>query len=226
MKNIPVMIALLLSFAALPAKYVSVKNEKQFHDEINSFDFALVALLPLSAQDKNDAGDCKKDMIVLKKMVKALAETEPFKKDLKQEVGFIVLDSAKDGIGPVLEKYSIKDNTTAHFVLFKDGKALPESLDSIKPSDDEQLTKADLLDGMNNYFGKEFDDILAKKSEEQAQEHQMQLARLQSYASARYPYGLYSPYNPWGSPAQYVYTGYAAFYPYGYSYNGYAYFIP
>ena len=223
-KNIVSLIGLALLTSFLDGRYFSIKNEEQFLKEINNYEF-VVACFVNNVKDYDFNKSLQKDINNLCQTVKAASTTEPFNKLLKQEVGFLVVDMGKESAEPLIKKYKIVMNGKPQFLLFKDGKAL-DALSGQSAKLAGFISKADLLDFMNDYFGKEFDDILAKKSDEQAQEREMQLARYQAIGASRYPYGSWAPYNPWGSPAGYIYTGYAAFYPYGYSYNGYAYFIP
>lgn len=223
-KNRSKILFLLLFVNLLNARYFGIKNEEQFLKEINHSQF-VVACFVNNLKDHDFDRDLKKDIDNLRQTVKSAADTQPFNKLLKQEVGFLVVDMSKDSAEPLIKKYKITMNGKPQFLLFKDGKALHTmSGDMAKLAG--FISKADLLDFMNDYFGKEFDDILAKKSEQDAQDREMQLARYQAVGASRYPYGGWAAYNPWGSPAGYIYTGYASFYPYGYSYNGYAYFLP
>lgn len=222
-KFVKLLVCLVLFFPYVQARYVHIKHEEGFDKEINNTQFVLACFL--NNFENNDDKALQKDNSAMRKIIKAAAITEPFNKLLKQEVSFLVVDMEKGSIQALGEKYNISMNGKPECLLFKDGK-------QVHQDEDQQakltgfVSKADLLDFINDYFGKEFDDILEKKSQEQAQDREMQLARYQAIGASRYPYGSWAPYNPWGSPAAYIYTGYAAFYPYGYSYNGYAYFIP
>lgn len=223
-KNKYTMIFTLFFASIVDARYFGIKNEEQFLKEINHSKFVVACFLN-NLKDHDFDKDFKKDIDNLRQTVKSAADTQPFNKLLKQEVGFLVVDMSKDAAEPLIKKYKITMNGKPQFLLFKDGKAL-HTMSGQMAKIAGFISKSDLLDFMNDYFGKEFDDILAKKSEQQAQEREMQLARYQAVGAARYPYGSWAFYNPWGSPAGYIYTGYASFYPYGYSYNGYAYFLP
>ncbi|MBP6869784.1 hypothetical protein KBC04_02795 [Candidatus Babeliales bacterium] len=219
------MLFVVLCSQGLDARYFGIKHEKQFFDEINNHEFVVACFLNNPNFDNDFDKKLKKDVNLLRDTVKAAADTQPFNKLLKKEVGFLVIDASKEEMQSLVDTYKIPMNGKPQFLLFKDGKALNTMAGQLAKLVGF-ISKADLLDFMGDYFGKEFDDILAKKSDEQAQEREMQLARYQAAGTSRYPYGSWAPYNPWGSPAGYIYTGYAAFYPYGYSYNGYAYFLP
>ncbi len=220
-------VMILCSLNLLESRHYGAKHENQFIDLINNHQFAIVCFLGQMPEniEKDAQKKLKKDMHNLQETIKATADTEPYKKQLKQDVAFIIVENGKDAMAAVLSKYDIPSASTPHILLFKDGKAITDVSGKFA-----QLSgfvcKADLLDFMNDYLGKEFDDILEQKAEEQAKEREMELARYQAFAASRYPYGGYAPYNVWGSPSSSIYTGYAAFYPYGYGYNGYAYLIP
>lgn len=213
--------------AGLQARYYVVKNESQFTEELNKHEFAVVSFLGFIDDDisKDDLKKARKDMHVLQDTIKATSDTDPYKKLLRQEVAFIVVDSNKASMEPLMSRYKIKPEHTPQFLLFKNGKAVTDMSGKVAKLSGF-VAKSDLLDFTNDYFGKDFDDILAQKADDEAKDREMELARYQAFAASRYPYGGYAPYNVWGSPSGSIYTGYAAFYPYGYSYNGFAYMIP
>jgi len=222
--NIKIKVLMLVSLMihSLSARYELIKHESDFFDDINKYEFSVVCFL-----DHPDAlplrdGMMKKNIKQLHEIMKAASDTDPFKKLLKQEVGFLFVDIKKYGLDGLAKTYQVPTDSQPYFVLCKDGKVVTKISGKIA-SLQGFVTKADLLQFIGSYFGNNFDGILEKKAEEQEKEREMQLARYQAYAASRYPYGGYSPYNVWGSPSGLIYTGYAQFYPYGYSYNGYAY---
>jgi len=213
---------IMLVSQGLQARYYAVKNDSQFVDEINKYEFVVACFLRNPHPGKDFDRQLKKDIHLLLDTVKATSETDPYKKLLKKEVGFLVIDVSKDAVQSLVKKYQIKLDEMPQFLLFKNGKVLTAMSGELAKLVGF-ISKSDLLEFIDDYFGKNFDEILAKKSEEQAEQREMQLARYQAYAAYRYPYGGWAPYNPWGP---YAYSGYAHFYPYGYGYNGYAFFIP
>ncbi|MBV8660599.1 MAG: thioredoxin family protein [Candidatus Dependentiae bacterium] len=224
--KIKILFLMLLLSHGLQARYYAIKNEDQFLDEINRYEFVIACFLHNPSSSKDFDKQFKKDVQALQDTVKSTSQTDPYKKLLKDEVGFLVIDMNKDATQPLIKKYEIEsDGEMPQFLLFKNGKVITNMSGELAKLDGF-ISKADLMEFISDYFGNDFDDILAKKSDEQEQERQMQLARYQSYDVARYPYGGYAPYNPWGSPGPYIYSGYAQFYPYGYSFNGFAFFIP
>ena len=125
---------------------------------------------------------------------------------------------------PLVRKYKIKDDEMPQFLLFKNGKAL-NTISGQLAKLVGFISKSDLMEFIDDYFGKNLDTLLAKKAEEREKEQELQIARYQAYGASRYPYGGWAPYNAWGGPC--TYSGYAQFYPYGYGYSArYAYFIP
>ena len=215
-----ILLSLIMTVCAIQARYSTVKNEQQFLDEINTYEFAVSCFF-----NTHDA-QAKKDIQQIMHMFKAAANTDPYKKLLRQEVGFILVDVSKNELDPLFEKYVQNTDNNPLFLLFKQGKALHTvsgNLATLKGFVD----KADLLSFIDDYFGKEFDTILAKKAEQAEQDRQMQLARYDAYSAYRYPYNSWAPYvaygNAWGP---YTYMGYSQFYPYGYGYNGYLFYLP
>lgn len=219
------LIIMLFSYN-VQARYNTVKNDIQFVDEINKYEFVVACFLPSSHVGKDVDRQLKKDISLLQETIKSTSETDPYKKMLKHEVGFVIADVSKDGMKPLVEKYKISmGDDKPQFLLFKNGKALNMVSGKLAKLVGF-ISKSDLLNFINDYFGKDFDEILAKKADAEDKDREMQIAKYQAYAAYRYPYGAYAPYNPWGSPGPYIYSGYAQFYPYGYGYNGYAFFIP
>lgn len=218
-------LAMILFSVGLQARYYAVKNDSQFVDEINKFEFVIACFLPDAHVDGEIDKQLKKDIHLLQDTVKATCETDPYKKLLKNEVGFVVVDTSRDAMAPLLNKYEISGNDQPQFLLFKHGKVVKSIVGQCARLQGF-VSKSDLMEFVGDYFGKDFDEILEKKADEQAKDHELQVAKYQAYASYRYPYGSYAPYNPWGSPGPYIYSGYAQFFPYGYSYNGFAFFIP
>lgn len=216
---------MMLLSQGVQARYFAIKNDSQFVDEINRYEFVIACFLPDPHTGKDFDRQLHKDTKLLQDTVKATSETGPYKKLLKHEVGFVVVDTSKENMNPLITKYKISVDALPQFLLFKNGKVLT-SMSGKLAKLVGFISKSDLMEFIGDYFGKNFDEILSKKADDDAQDREMQLARYQAYASARYPYGGYAPYNPWGSPGPYIYSGYAQFFPYGYSYNGYAFFIP
>lgn len=207
------------------ARYDTVKNDIQFVDEINKHEFVVACFLPNAYHDKTIDRKLKKDINLLQDTIKSISDMELYKKQLKHEVGFVVADVTKDAMAPLIKKYKISMAEVPQFLLFKNGKAL-NTVSGKLARLVGFLSKSDVLEFINAYFGKDFDKILSKKADEEEKYREMQLAKYQAFSAYRYPYGAYAPYNPWGSPGPYIYSGYAQFYPYGYGYNGYAFFIP
>ena len=216
---------MMMLSAGLQARYYAVKNDNQFVDEINRFEFVIACFLPDPHSGDDFDKQMKKDIHVLQDTIRSTSEMDPYKKLLKQEVGFIVVDTSRESMAPLINKYDIAVDALPQFLLFKNGKALT-SMSGKLATLVGFISKSDLMEFIGDYFGKNFDEILSKKADDEAKDHEMQVAKYQAYASYRYPYGGYAPYNPWGSPGPYIYSGYAQFFPYGYSYNGYAFFIP
>jgi len=208
--------------SVIDARHISVKNDTHFSEEINKFEFALVCFLQTPhghkySQDK----ELRKDVKMLEHTIDAVADAEPFHKLLKREVGFIVVDASKDSVQSLIKKYKIARNEMPQFLLFNNGKVVTSM-----SGDHAQLLgyalKADIIDFMDDYFGKSFDAILAQKAEDDQADREMQLARYEAYAAYRYPYGEYAPYNAYGP---YSWYGYRQFYQNG-GYWGHTFYIP
>lgn len=205
----------VLIASVVDARYIPIKHERDFSEEINRFEFAVVCFLDASSLGKKD------QMKELKKMVAATSDTQPYDKLLKHEVGFLVVDAGKDSVRPLLKKYGVAWNSMPQFLLFHNAKAVSNISEQIVRLIGF-ICKADLLDFIDDYFGKALDDILSVKAEQKQDEKEMQIARYQAYAASRYPYGMYAPYNAYG---QYSWYGYRAFYENG-GYWGNTFYIP
>ena len=217
------LLTVILLSQGLQARYFAVKNDSQFVDETNKYEFVITCFLPDPHSGQDFDRKLNKDIKLLQDTVRSTSETGPYKKILKNEVGFVVVDTSKENMTPLLKKYNIStEDDQPQFLLFKNGKVITAMSGKLAKLVGF-ISKSDLLEFIDDYFGKSFDEILSKRAEEDAQDREMQIAKYQAYASYRYPYGGYAPYNIWGSPSGQMYAGYAQFYPYGYSYNGYAY---
>lgn len=216
-----ILLAMILLSQGLQARYHSVKNEEQFVDETNRYEFVVAGFIRGTRGGKDLDKQLKKDIHLLKDTIKSTSDTDPYRKLLRDEVGFLVVDVSRDSVEPLVEKYKIKSDEMPQFLLFKNGKVL-NAMSGELAKLVGFISKADLLEFIDDYFGKNFDEILAEKADKQEKEREMQMARYQAYAAYRYPYGGYAPYQAWGP---YAYSGYAHFYPYRYGYTGRAWFL-
>lgn len=213
---------LLLCTQSVQARYHAIKDENQFFDALNHYEFVIACFLPET--DMKDY-DFKKNIHALQNVMRTISQTDPYKRMLKNEIGFFVIDMTKDSLQQIAKKYVTHSKNTVNIVVLQDGKLVIDASDN-KAVLKGFATKKDILDFMTKYCGEKIDELLADKYEQQEHEHNVISDRYQASKLARYPYGGYAPYNPWGSPGTYIYTGYAQFYPYGYGYNGYDFFIP
>ena len=222
MKFKMLIVASLLTGVGLQARYISVKNDIQFLDEINKFEFALVCFVQTPHSGNQDGAKfLRKDIKLLEKTIEAISDADPYRNILKHEIGFIVVDAAKDSVRPLIEKYQIAFDEMPQFLLFKNGKVV-SSMSGEFAKLVGFVCKADLLDFIDDYFGKALDDILSKKAEEKQEDKEMQLARYAAYAGSLYPYGGYAPYNANGP---YTWYGYSTFYQ-NRGYWGNQFFLP
>jgi len=216
-----ILLAVILLSQGLQARYHSVKSENQFFDETNRYEF-VVACFIRGTHGGNDLDkELKKDIHMLKDMIKSTSDTDPYRKLLKDEVGFLVVDVSRDSVDSLVEKYKVSLKEMPQFLLFKNGKVL-NAMSGELAKLVGFISKADLLEFVDDYFGKKFDDILADKAEKKEKDREMQIARYQSYSAYRYPYGGYSPYRGGG---HYAYSGHAGFYPYRHGFSGHSWFL-
>jgi len=165
----------------------------------------------------------KKSSKKIKELIKNIGHNEPYKKQLKDELIFMIAPDDLESFMHFADDKNSFDADGFGLILYKNGRVV---VDDQSCGLHFMQTKADVLDSIQSYWGNDFDLILQKQADQEALERQMDLARYQAFAASRYPFGGYAPYNVWGSPSASIYTGYAAFYPYGYSYNGFAYVTP
>lgn len=214
--------AIFLLTTIVDARYISVKNEAQFIKEINEFEFALVSFLHSPSSNKEYySKSMRQDIKNLKETIHATSDTDPYRNLLKHELGFIVLDPCKDAMEPIAQKYAVACHAMPQFLLFHQGKVVSSMSGEL-----EKLVgfvcKADLLDFIDDHFGKQLDDILEQKADKKAADQEMQLARYAAYAAYRYPYGGYAPYNAYGP---YSWYGYNSFYQ-NHGYWGHTFYVP
>jgi len=215
------MMAMVLISVDAQARYTAIKNEMQFFDEINKFEFALVCFLKTESGRGEDNKFLRKNIKLLEKAIDAVSDTDLYRHELKHEMGFLIVDVAKDAVYSLVEKYQISCDEMPQFLLFKNGEII-SCLSGTYPKLIGFVSKADLLDFIDDYFGKSFDSILEKKEEERKEDKEMQIARYTAYAASRYPYNGYAPYNANGP---YSWYGYSTFYQ-NRGYWGNEFFLP
>lgn len=215
-KMIVILCILFVPVIFYPKMY-TVKQNIQLENLINSYTFVVVALVPTGHEV------AKKKQQKIKDVIKNIGHNEPYRKHLKDALAFIIAPADLESFVHLAHDKNNVYEDDFGVVLYKNGRVV---LDDQCYGLHFMQTKADVLDYMQFYWGNDFDLILQKQADQEALERQIDLARYQTFAASRYPFGGYAPYNVWGSPSASIYTGYAAFYPYGYSYNGFAYLIP
>lgn len=210
---------ILLLAHGVDARYISIKNDTQFIDEINKFEFVLACFIQIPHGEDGIDKNLKKDIQMVQDTVKATSETAPYKKILKHDVGFLVIDVTKDSLDLLIQKYNITDQELPQFLLFRNGKVVSTMSGELAKLSGF-VSKSDILEFIDDYFGQGIDEILSKISEDQEHDREMQLARYDAYAAHRYRPHL--PYNAWSREPN---SGYNNFYPYGYGYYGFNYWI-
>ncbi len=136
---------------SLQARYFAIKNDSQFSDEINKYEFVIACFVKTPYPGKDFDRKLKKDINVLQETVKATSETAPYKKLLKNEVGFLVIDVSKDAMQPLVRKFKIASSEMPQFLLFKNGKALTAMSGHLAKLVGF-VSKSDLLEFINDYF--------------------------------------------------------------------------
>ena len=157
---LPLMLLMLVPM--VQARYISIKNDSHFFEEINKFEFALVCFLENPNGNHNDKA-FRKDVRLLQKTIDATSDTAPYKNILKHEIGFLIVDASKESVMPLIRKYKVSLQEMPQFLLFKNGKVVSEMSGEFAKVVGF-VCKADLLDFIDDYFGKELDTILEKKS--------------------------------------------------------------
>jgi len=216
------MIMTLLIGINLQARTISIKNDMQFFDEINTYEFALVCFLDTSSAGHHEEDKkLRKKIKLLEKTIDSVSDTQPYRHELKREVGFLIVDITKESVKPLVEKYHVIMNEIPQFLLFHNGKVISDiSGEVIKIVG--FIEKADLLKFISDHVGKKLDLILEKKEEDKQEEQEMQIARYAAYVASRYPYNGYAPYNANGP---YSWYGYSTFYQ-NRGYWGNEFFLP
>ena len=198
------LLSILLSPFLMEARYKTISTESDFFTQINRYEFSIVCFLQSKYDDdlfdRDERKALKREVSLLHKTIKAASETRPFRKILKKEVGFIVVDISKRSMQSIVEKYKI--GRVPQFLLFEQGEVLDATVDNFQ-SLFGFVTKADILELVDDYFGDEIDEIVSQKEEDAENQREENIARYNAYSRS-----YYNPYYSWGP---YGYYGYARY---------------
>ena len=180
----------ILVLAMLPtvtlAKYHLVKNDNDFDRLINQYNYSVVCFAPAQGSKQ-----VKEDFKDLQNRVKAAAGRDDFKNLLRNDVGFLVVDSASKKAQDLPGDFAISKFPTC--LVFNDGAAAGSKL--VAPKSASELIKL-----LEQKFGKQLETLTKERREDERLDRQERIASYYAYSSspyAWYPYAYY-PYSRWG----------------------------
>ena len=142
----------LLSATVMHAKYHMIVKDQAFDDLVNKYEYAVVCFAPSHAKDKGLDRTEKKEVVAdfqdLKKRLKAASDSESFKKYLKREVGFLLIDTASGHVKEVDEEFALESMPTC--LLFKQGKVIFAAQQYAQIF--EPISKYSILSFLGKYF--------------------------------------------------------------------------
>ncbi len=208
--NKKLLLLIALSPIFVVARFHEIKSEKRFDRFVNDYTHAVVCFAPSGPEggveaDRDEKKEIRADFRDVRRGVKAASDHKEYKKYLKKDVGFLLVDSASGRAQEVDEEYALTKFPTC--ILFKNGQpisAMPRYAQIFDP-----ISKSSILDLLEKHFEEDFQALIKEKKEEQRLEREERLARYE--ATARYggPYGYWG----WGYGYGYPYRGWG--YPYG-----------
>jgi hypothetical protein len=206
---------------ALDAKYQEITNKRKYNDFINQYQYTVLCFVDstpdelfgdeVETEDRKELRQMKKEhkqsTRLFEKALKAASLTGDYKKLLKKDVGFLLVDVAKQSVEKLGNEFLFSELPSC--VLLNNGEPVDEYDQPVKISG--ASSKKDFLDFLDDYAQDELDELKDQREEEAEQKRVERIARLN--AQARY-YG----WNPYGGYGGY-YGGYGMspyYYPYGY----------
>ena len=195
------LIVLSFSVAPLFGDFHRVTSENRFESLIDKYPYAVVCFSPSGAEpgqrlERDVKRQLRSEFKDLRRSLKAASDSSDYKKHLKKDVGFLVVDTASGRAQEVDDRYAIENFPTC--LLFRNGR--PISHRSAMAMIVAPISKASLLSFIDRHFEDELEELLEERKEEERQR------RLERLAYARYGYGPYSywgwgyPYRSWGYP--------------------------
>jgi hypothetical protein len=206
---------------SLDAKYQEITNKRKYNDFINQYQYTVLCFVDstpdelfeveMEKEDRKELRQKKKEhkqsIRLFERALKAASLTGDYKKLLKKDVGFLVVDVAKRSVEKLGNQFLFDELPSC--VLLNNGEPVDEYDQPVKISG--ASSKKDFLDFLDDYAQDELDELKDQREEEAEQKRVERIARLN--AQARY-YG----WNPYGGYGSYYggYGMYPYYSPYGY----------
>lgn len=205
MKNIKLFLFMMASTVSLTARYHQVSSDKSFEDLINKYPYAVVCFAHSGPEegekmDQEEKRELRKNFRDLRRRVKDAADSGDYKKYLRKDVGFLVIDSSSGRAQEIDDAFELNQFPTC--MVFKNGKA--HSYMSKHAQIFNPISKSSIINLLEKNFEDELYDLVGERKEEEKQEREERLARYA--ASARYGWG---PYGYWGYSYPYYGWGFA-----------------
>lgn len=194
------------------AKYHVITNERKYNDFINKYPYTVLCFVDSTPDegfvDRSAKKDHRKAIGLFKQALKSASLSGDYKKLLKNEVGFLLVDVSKRSAEDLDNEFLFSELPSC--VLLKNGEPVDEFDQPVKIAGFS--TKANILDFIDDHVADELDDLKEQKEEEAEQDRVERIARLN--AMSRH-YG----WNPYGGFGPYYYGMYGMhpyYSPYGY----------
>jgi hypothetical protein len=179
-----------LLFSSLEARYHAISNERKYNTSINKYPYTIVCFVDsaLPFMDRSEKKDYLSDVASFKKALKSASTSGFYNNFLRREVGFLIVDLAKETIKKKQKELNFSEMPTC--LLLKDGEPIDEYGNPIKITGFS--TKKEILDFLDEHIGSDLDLIVEGKKEEEKLDQLERTARYEFYN--RYPVWGWGPY--------------------------------
>lgn len=190
MKVVNSFLLILFLSVTLLGRYHRVTNERKYYDFINDYQYAVICFVDSKQEfiDRSEKKDYSKSLSLFKKALKAASVSGNYKKFLKKEVGFLLVDVSKRSAQELDDPFYFSELPSC--ILLEDGEPIDENGKMVQINGFS--TKRDVLDFLDKNIRDDLDEIVDEKKELLEQERAERIARLEAYRN--YPLGIWSPY--------------------------------
>ena len=182
------LLIVLMVTAPLAAKYHKVTSSQEFKRLVDNYRYSVACFIPDAKQDDSlldseDIKERKKEFKSMQDSMQAAASKWDFKRFLSKDVGFIAVDVGSKRTQNLVDEFHIGQDAICH--TFEEGAIQPK-FKVVNPTSAKEL-----IDLLQEAGGKELEQLLLERKEEQSEDRQERIARY-------YAYGGYYPYG-WGN---------------------------
>lgn len=184
------LIALMVA-VPLAAKYHKVTSSQEFKRLVDNYRYSVACFIPdvkndATVLDSEDLKERKKDIKSMQDSIQAAASKSDFRRFLSKDVGFIAVDVGSKRTQGLVDEFHVGQDVICY--AFEEGAVNP-NFKVTNPSSAKEL-----IDLLEESGGKDLQELLLERKEEQTEDRQERIARY-------YAYGGYYPYgwgNAWG----------------------------